>query len=486
MKRIFSYVALISLSAWALTACEPKNTPVEPEDPGTKPDTTVVPVEEDSVFSFPKKHLIEEFTGQGCGYCPYGMDCVHDFIKNDTNWILILHHDGYAVDNFTVSGSTTITKALNVDGAPSITINRSKTNYGSKKATVFHPGYLPNTKKSQFAETTYASIGIQNTYNPATRELNIHVSGKIGKHEAEQIQLTVLIKESGMVDYQSDYYETFAGWSEFRHANAVRLFLTASKGDAVTINGYDYEADFTATLKDTWVPENCMVVAFLSEAFKPVVQAEQRPVVEGTSGGADILHGGITRVPVDDFYPEPNATDGPNTYSGSKQTSMTYVEAGYQSYSANGVNLWTIMAYDATASVSVNNTNCVPFCYLYLFTELSQKTIPYGTYELNDSMEPGTAWAGYRDDENFEIGGCEFYYANKIYFNQGYLVPEAEWLIVDGTLTISSTNWTLSGHTRNGASVNLVGTTPISNSSAAMPAKRGLPKDQYPTESRLL
>ena len=45
------FLALIGLSALLLTACEP-NTPQEP-----------------ILDSYPKKHLIEEFTGQDCGYC---------------------------------------------------------------------------------------------------------------------------------------------------------------------------------------------------------------------------------------------------------------------------------------------------------------------------------------------------------------------------------------------------------------------------------
>ena len=55
-----------------------------------------------------------------------------------------------------------------------------------------------------------------------------------------------------------------------------------------------YSENYVIDLKDAWVPENCMVVAFLSEEFQPVVQAAQKPVVDGTKGGADILHGGIT------------------------------------------------------------------------------------------------------------------------------------------------------------------------------------------------
>ena len=100
MKKFFLW-AMAGMALIGFTACEP-NTPQEPEKQDTIP------------ASFPKKHLIEEFTGQACGYCPDGMDAVHEFVGNDTNWVLVLHHAGYSDDHFTVKGSKTIATALNV------------------------------------------------------------------------------------------------------------------------------------------------------------------------------------------------------------------------------------------------------------------------------------------------------------------------------------------------------------------------------------
>lgn len=458
MKRIFSYVAMIGLMAWTMTACNNDSAPDGP-----------IPE------SFPKKNLIEEFTGQDCGYCPDGMDVIHQFIANDTNWVLLLHHYGYKADHFSVSGSKTITSALGVSGAPSMAINRAKTKYyGSQSAIVFSPGYLEYTKKTQFETTTYASIVLDNTYDAATRELRVRVSGAISKADYPQLYLTVVVKESGMVDYQQDNYKTYAGWQEFRHANAVRAFLTPAKGEEVNVNGNRrYSAVYSITLNEKWVAENCMVVAFLSEDFQPVVQAEQQPVVAGTTGGADILHGGITPVPVSDFFPEPDDHSGPADLSGHETDTLTYASSVYQPYTSYGFNFWNITAYNRNVSYRIGNTACVPYLDLYLFTETSQTTIPAGTYPLETSMNPGTAYAGFRDDSNIQISGSEFYYINKSYFNQGYLVPVAEWLIADGELTITEEGWELAGHARNGADIHLVGTTAIVNKGkASAPAHR--------------
>lgn len=494
MKKVL-ISALCGLTVWAFIACNPivPEIPVDPKDTTTVDpvDTTVNPVDTiptDTIInpvdtipvdtipvdtivpeppqlpeSFPKKHLIEEFTGQDCGYCPYGMDCVHEFIGNDTNWVLILHHYGYQKDHFSVTGSQKITNKLGVNGAPTIAIDRKATKSDGGNTTCFHPGYLPTANTSQFATTTYASISIDNSFSGSDGMLNVHLSGWVVEPEHPNLMLTVLVKESGMIDYQQDYNGTYEGWQEFRHANAVRAFLTAPLGDSLHVQSdYSWSADYQLEFNSEWVPENCAVVAFITENFKPVVQAEQRPVVEGTEGGLDIVHGGITPVPVADYYPEPGEDISPSTYSGRDADTLIVANAYYYSYPDEGYNYWQIQAYNINKTVKVNNTSCIPFADLYLFTDIDTKTIPTGKYKLNTSMRPGSAYAGFRDDEQMLIDGSSFYYTSKSYFSQGYLVPQAQWLIVDGSLTVKKEGWEIVGHALNGTSIHLVGTQPIS------------------------
>ena len=74
------------------------------------------------------------------------------------------------------------------------------------------------------------------------------MSGLVGRDDIGSLQLTVLVKESGMIDTQADYNNTFEGWQEFRHTNAVRAFMTAAKGDAIEVNNQHYSAEYT------WMP----------------------------------------------------------------------------------------------------------------------------------------------------------------------------------------------------------------------------------------
>ena len=466
MKHFFPLFAL-SFAFLALTACDSKDEP----KPQPVPEPEIIP------DSFPKKHLIEEFTGQTCGYCPYGMDCIHDFMTNDTNFILVLHHYGYSQDHFTIAGSKTITNALNVKGAPNMTINRAKTSYmeeGIKRsATTFHPGYLPTVDKAQFEQTTYASVNIQNTYNPSSRELKVTVSGALCKQDYPLLNLTVMVKESGMIDTQADYYYSFEGWKEFRHANAVRAILTNAKGDELLVDSTrHYKAEYTLTLENAWVPENCMVVAFLSEEFQPVVQAAQKPVVEGTKGGADIRHGGITPVPVPDYYPEPSATASPQDFSAKEREILAVSYAYSDSYPSEGLVLWTIQAYNISYSVNVSGTLCIPFVQLYLVMPYEDNpALPTGTFQINASEEPNTVIAGTRDDEEAQIYGSQFYFTDKSYFNQGYLNPQAQWLIHSGSMTINKDGWTIDGTTFNGSEIHLSGA-PLTIPQSAAPVRR--------------
>jgi len=461
MKRYF-LVACIGLCLLALSGCK-KDEPDQPK-------------EETLPTSFAKNQLIEEFTGQGCGYCPYGMDCIHDFTAEESQWIVVLHHYGFSPDHFSVAGSKTITTKLKVSGAPSMTVNRQKTNYGNGNTTVFHPGYLPYTDKGQFEQTTYASVEINNNYYAANRQLEIEVSGIVGKDDHPDLYLTVLVKESGMIDTQQDYYKTFEGWEQFRHTNAVRAYATASTGDAVTVTDHRYKARYTVTLNPDWVPENCMVVAFLSEGFQPVVQANQQPVVSESKGGADILHGGIKAVEVPDYYPEPSATASAADYSGLDTQVLDYAEASYTPYSDYGFNYWTLLAYNSSAIVTVDRVKSLPCAWINLFTALDEKTLSPGSYAINGTMQPGTVYAGYRDDEHVECAGSGFYYVQQSYFKQNQLVPTASWLIVDGTLTIEEEGWSLEGHTLNGSQIQLSGTTAIQNKGKAQSAPKHILK----------
>lgn len=253
--------------------------------------------------SFPRKYLIEHFTGDGCGYCPYGMYSIMEYRDNltTTPCVWVSHHYGYNNDEYTISESSKIGSACGVQGAPNMAMNRTKV-MGTTIA--FHPGYLveegmAETIADKCATTAEASVVIDHTYNAETRELNVTVSGQVASTSTNsEYLLTVLIKENGLIGKQADYYWSWktSGYKEFMHPCVARDLLTVSQlGDTVLVENQAYSKTFTYTVSEKWVAENCFVVAYITPlSKKPIINAEETPLVAGTTGGAEYQPFGIT------------------------------------------------------------------------------------------------------------------------------------------------------------------------------------------------
>ena len=254
--------------------------------------------------SFPRKYLIEHFTGDQCGYCPAGMYSIMDYVANLTNTpcIWVSHHAGYNKDEYTIPESLTLQDKLGVENAPNVVINRTKIT-GTTEG--FHPGYLVEEgmadriadKCDTMAE---ASVVIDHTYNPEKRELNVTVSGQVADAAVTKYLLTVLIKENGLIGPQADYYWSWkqanGGYKEFMHPRVVRDMLCSNAlGDTVAVENQAYSKSYTFTLPEEWVAENCCVVAYITPTTKkPIINAEEAPLVAGTTGGREYLPFGIT------------------------------------------------------------------------------------------------------------------------------------------------------------------------------------------------
>ena len=262
---------------------------------------TLVASAQEVPSSFPRKYLIEHFTGDQCGYCPYGMYSIVEYTQQtSTPCIWVSHHYGYNQDEYTISESSKIGSTCGVSGAPNMAMNRTIV-IGT--AIAFHPGYLvedgmAETIASNCDTVAEASVVINHTFDAETRELNVTVSGQVANTEVAEYLLTVLIKENGLVGKQADYYWSWktAGYKEFMHPCVVRDLLTVSQlGDTVKVENQAYSKTFTYTVSEKWVAENCNVVAYITPlAKKPIINAEETPLVAGTTGGAEYQPFGIT------------------------------------------------------------------------------------------------------------------------------------------------------------------------------------------------
>ena len=239
--------------------------------------------------SFPRKFLIEHFTGTWCAYCPYGMMSIDYAVQmSETPYVWVSHH---LDDNYSIDGGYNIFSIAATNGIPAMMLNRSNQSQGFS----FHPGYLPEMTITD-ATTAEASVEIEHTYNAETRQLDITVSGQVANTTTTSYLLTVLIKENGIISNQSDaYFAWGSSWKEFIHPRISRAFLSAATGDRVNVTNQAYSKTYTYTLNEKWVPENCCVVAYITPTTKkPVINAEQTAIVAGTTGGEHFYPLGIT------------------------------------------------------------------------------------------------------------------------------------------------------------------------------------------------
>lgn len=401
----------------AVVACDP----ITPDDPNEgKDSSTVIP------SSFPKKHLIEHFTGEECIYCPMGMQYIQEYVGNNTNFIWVSHHTGYKDDQFTVKGSKTIAGKLGVQGAPSMALDRTPQDYVDQStgqptsSVIFHPGYLPELT-SALETTAYASVDIIHTYDAATKDLNITVCGLVADTTVQNLMVTVLLKENNLIGKQADGYNTWEGWEEFRHNKVVRAFITEPMGASVAVNNQKYGISYQFAIEDGWNADNCFIVAYLTEqSGKPVVNANQVPVVNG-KGGEDALFEGIKAVEVPATYPETTAAPTP----------LESANGGL--YATGQAGLYVLQAIVPTA-FSVGTYTARPLLDLYI---LASQLAP-GTFPINNTMADNTVIAGSRNDEEFSLDGSALYLCESSYLSQGYIMPFFQWLLVDGTLTINA------------------------------------------------
>lgn len=388
--------------------------------------------------SFPRKFLLEHFTGEGCGYCPAGMDAIVEALEGqEEQYIWVSHHAGYSADTYTISANNTIVRFLGVSGAPSMSLNRTARRVDGASARVFHPGYLPELTITD-ATTASASVVVEPTFDAETRALSVKVSGQVADTSLHALKLSVLIKENGLVSEQADYYETYEGWSEFLHTRVVRQMLSAALGDAVEVENQAYDSTYTITLNANFKAENCVVVAYITEdksGVLPIINAEQAPVVAGTTGGEEMNPYGITREPVDETYPE----------SGKPKTDVTFDD--YATEYASGV--LHLMMMDTKNGIRSGGYTCYPYADLYIVTSSRDlESLALGTYPINTTEMDGTVIAGVRNDEEMAVEGSQLYYV----FNYGgSLYIQKQWLATSGELVIEEGSLTLNMTTRNGS-----------------------------------
>lgn len=196
--------------------------------------------------------LIEKFTGQNCGYCPGGESNIQLSIKGmEARVARIDHHYGFGNDMFTIEASQRIGNFYGVNSAPNCMVNRMvqdcKEIPDVDGEVVWHPGYMTAVMVAdEISRPAYVSVNIDRTYDEATRELTVTVSGKATKDMVGK-RLTVALTQSGYVAKQA------GADANYRHNDFPVDFLTAYNGDELEWKADNtYEHTFKYVVKEKY------------------------------------------------------------------------------------------------------------------------------------------------------------------------------------------------------------------------------------------
>lgn len=361
--------------------------------------------------SFPRKFLIEHFTGTWCQYCPYGMMAIDYAVqKSETPYVWVSHH---VSDNYALKEGYDIYSIANADGVPTMMLNRSQ----QSKGLGFHPGYLPEMTITD-ATTAEASVLIEHTYNAETRQLDITVSGQVANTTTTSYLLTVLIKENGIISTQQDAYFAWGSqWKEFLHPRISRAFLSAATGDLVNVANQAYSKTYSYTLNEKWVPENCCVVAYITPITKqPIINAEQAAIVAGTTGGEQFYPLGIT---------SSNAPSNPDK--------ITFDSIIVNKTEADKIKV-LLISENVVSHAQYGDLQPV----LALEINTTSDKLPVDTLDILAGNVENTIAAGYFDIETMSYGGSCYYYVDPAALKAGVVDPYFAWRLNKGKLAIDA------------------------------------------------
>ena len=395
--------------------------------------------------SFPRKTLMEHFTGDQCPNCPAGMNAITEYIQTkDSSIIWVSHHEGYNTDEYTLTESSSIGKVVGLYsvGVPSISLNRTRL---VGNFNVFLPSYLLSYPL-EIDSVAEASVVIDHSYNSETRQLDATISGLVANTEIENYLLTVLIKENRLVGKQADSQTSWkaAPWLEYMHTRVARKFLTAALGDEVKVENQAFSKTFSITIDKAWVAENCCIVAYITPLSpqRPVINAEQTPLIKGTTGGEQYFPYGIT---------ESQAPDkDPITIDSLVQTKISDTILELKLFSKRTIRSSTQGSVKAVL-------------YVYLNTETEK--LETGNYPIQEGNALGTITPGYRIDEERTFGGSRLVYAQSVPLTiDNEIIPAHVWRMSGGELVVDETgNFTLNMQTYNGKTAQAIYTAPYTS-----------------------
>lgn len=238
---------------------------------------------------FERNILIEQFTGQDCGYCPGGATMMKNAIEPIKDRVSIVAHHTYGTDLFTLSESKTIGMRYSINSAPSFMVNRDIVAGNSYN---IYPQYVSTSVLQKCIDTPApVSLNMTNSYDPNTSELRVTVSGECAAILTDAV-LNIWLTQDGIVSRQN------GATSNYVHNNAIRLLITPVWGDQLERNGTSFKNTYTVTVPKKVGSFNCVIenMAIVAFVHNQSSVARNSQVYNATKQGLEVVSGLVNTI----------------------------------------------------------------------------------------------------------------------------------------------------------------------------------------------
>ncbi|MGN0201407.1 MAG: Omp28-related outer membrane protein [Candidatus Cryptobacteroides sp.] len=213
-------------------------------------------------LDFRKRVLITQFTGTGCGYCPYMILLLRNFMAQDSykeKTVLAACHTYNSSDPMYLSKYTSVAKDISSLGYPSVMLNlNTGTASNTPALSVFN-----KTVDNEYAVKALAGICAASVAD----ELSFVVKSGIKVSQTGKYFISAWLLEDGITATQTSYSVP----GDFStHDNAVRDILgyNSTRNDYLGFEYYVQAGDFVNhefqfTIQDDWKIENTHVVVYV-------------------------------------------------------------------------------------------------------------------------------------------------------------------------------------------------------------------------------
>ena len=222
------------------------------------------------LFNYPRRVLVEEFTGEECTNCPRAAMFLHQALYQDgyaAATVMMAHHSGYNPDFLTFRPADIDYEwFFNSDRvyAPALMFDRvaQENSWGVMSPCVDPESAAFIGTAIAYTQQRPARAFIDLSAQLSGNQLNVSVSGgRTTSFGLTPPRLTICLVEDHIEQREQ---VSMSQWPEFEHMGALRA-INATWGELIDWQGDLFATTTTFTLSDEWNRDNLRLVAFVHD-----------------------------------------------------------------------------------------------------------------------------------------------------------------------------------------------------------------------------